>query len=467
MLIIDNILYETDHKWYGKELSGLIAHCKLNKIEIIFIKNSSDAINNRYRGFPIINISLNEIQESKPSEFTIPILLDEKLFNPIKTVKTMDVLYLKQGEIKRPISIQKFNSLFNAERKEIVFQEITRKVVYDLIDFLKVTKCIYIYDPQDFDAYFLRYIEIIATLQNAVVLYDYEDSQSKYAVNNHVSLNVRNMFLYKQERLYRDKFLIPLQREAMLNHTFMYYESFLNSSKLNENDKKTDISVITSTNRKHNIPKYIKQLGAQRYVKLQVILVTHGFILSEHEITKIKQEYPHLHIIVLNIPEHLPLGYCLNTAIEEINHDYVAKIDDDDYYFEFYLIDAWIAAQYSQADLVGKISTFTHFEGINLTISKQKNTRQKYNPFVMGATLFSKSSLMKKYMFSYLKTGEDSDFLRRIKKDDAIIYADHPYNFCIYRSDNLDAHTWKITDIEYMRNSNIEHFESLEESISF
>lgn len=467
LLIIDNDLYEADHTWFGKEISGIIANCKLNNIDIVFIKNSEKPLNNQYKGFPIINIVLNKVEVSQKFTVNIPLLIDESLFNPIKTVKTMDVIYFKKGKILRPISIQKFNSLFNAERKEIAFTEITKKIIFDLIELLKITKCLYIYEPQDLDPYFLKYLELIATLQNVVVLYDYEESDSKYAVNNNVNLNVRNMFLFKQEQSYRDKYLIPLQRDILINHTFIFYDKIEDLIITEGIEKKAYISVITSTNRKHNIPRYMKQLGAQSHVKLQVILVTHGFILSNNEIKKIQEEYSHMEIIVLDISEHLPLGYCLNTAIAEIKYDYVAKVDDDDYYFKYYLIDAWLAAKYSNADLVGKLSTFTHFEGSNLTISKHKNTRQKYNPFVMGATFFAKSSLMKKYMFSYLKTGEDSDFLRKIKQDNALIYADHPYNFCIFRSDNLDAHTWKITDIEYMRNSNIERFDRLEDNISF
>lgn len=466
-IIIDNDLYETDHKWYKKEISGLIAHCKLNKIEIIFIKNTLKPLANQFKGFSVINIKLNELSQLNSANMEIPILIDEQVFNPIKSVKTLDVIYLKKGEILRPFSIQKFNTLYNTDRKEIVFKELTRQIILDIVELVRISKCLYIYEPQDFDPYFLKYVELIATLQNAVVLYDYEDSKSKYVVNNNVSLNVRNMFIFKQEQTCRDRILIPLQREILLNHTFSYYGNIFNAAKHSVENKEIDISVITSTNRKYNIPRYLKQLANQKYIQPQVILVTHGFILKDVEIQEMNEKYPYMEIQVIYIPEHLPLGYCLNTAIAEIKYDYVAKIDDDDYYFKFYLIDAWLAAKYSNADLVGKISTFTHFDGSNLTISKHKNTRQKYNPFVMGATFFSKSSLMKKYMFSYLKTGEDSDFLRRIKQDNATIYADHPYNFCIYRSDDLDAHTWKITDIEYMKNSTIESFDSLEKNISF
>src|SRR5699024_10924964 len=121
-IIIDNDLYETDHKWYKKEISGLIAHCKLNEIEIIFIKNTMKPLANQFKGFSVMNINLNESSQLNSANMEIPILLDEQVFNPIKSVKTLDVIYLKKGEILRPFSIQRFNTLFNTDRKEIVFK---------------------------------------------------------------------------------------------------------------------------------------------------------------------------------------------------------------------------------------------------------------------------------------------------------------------------------------------------------
>jgi len=121
------------------------------------------------------------------------------------------------------------------------------------------------------------------------------------------------------------------------------------------------------------------------------------------------------------VSEDLPLGYRLNAGISKANHPYIAKMDDDDFYFENYQIDSWIAARYSVADLVGKYSTYTFSEGNNLTISKYNNTRIKYHNFVMDATFFAQNSLMRKYMFSHLQTGEDSDFLRRINEYEAVV----------------------------------------------
>jgi len=467
IVFIDNDIYETDHIWFDRELSGLMAHLKLNEIDVVVIKNSKKSISNNLMECSILEIDIDG--KSIPTKnITLPILLNEHRFNPIKPIKNLDVLYLKKGKILRPELIQKFHESLNPAREEIVYSKITRKFLLGLFEKIKQSKCIYIYDALDMDPVFLKYIELVSILQNTVVFYSGENLISRYAFVNETAYNINYMVIKKEDNHYIDKILLPLQRKVFLEHTFVNHhsiDSFYNKSIQDNNN--IEISVITSTNRKSNLTSYIKQMNKQKYVTLQVILVTHGFALDEKEKELLYNKDLNFNLEIVEAPKHLPLGYCLNTAITKVKNPYVAKMDDDDYYFEHYLIDSWISAKYTGADLVGKLSTYTYLEGSKLIISKHKNTRRKYNDFVMGATFFSKSHFMKKYMFSYLSTGEDSDFLRRINEDGAVIYADHPYNFCIYRSNDIASHTWKISDLDFMKNAKIESYDSPEKLLSF
>lgn len=48
------------------------------------------------------------------------------------------------------------------------------------------------------------------------------------------------------------------------------------------------------------------------------------------------------------------MGECFNNAVNIANGDYIAKMDDDDYYGEYYILDAINAFKYSGADIIGK-----------------------------------------------------------------------------------------------------------------
>lgn len=458
-IFIDNDLYERDHKWFNKEMNGLIAHSKLNDIEIIVIKNTAQKISNSLLDFYHININLEKRIEIFEKELTLPIIVDERQYNPIDSHKKLDILYLSNQKIIRTEGIQALHINIKPEREEFILSELTKKEIKALLSKVKEAKCLYIYNPERFDPVILRYIEIISTLQNTIVFYSSETIDSEIAtIDNDVNI-VNKLVIIIKNKLIREKECLPKQRIVFLENTFIKFEG-LNYTFNNPKDE-VGISVITSTNRKYNLEKYIENINQQAHVNLQVVLVTHGFLLSSEETKELYNRInKSIELEIVHINEEAPLGVCLNAAIKHIKYDYVAKMDDDDFYFKNYLIDAWIASKYSGADLVGKLTSYTFLENSKIIIMKHKNTHRRYNNFVMGATFFAKSSLMKKYMFSYLPTGEDSDFLRRINEDNAIIYADQPYNFCIYRSGNTGTHTWKISDLEYMKNSEIVSFDS-------
>lgn len=467
-IFIDNYLYEEDHNWYGKEINGLIAHAKLNNIKIIIIKNNSESIYNNYLDFPVIEITLNDKTINTKKRVFLPLIIDEHVFNPIDAQKKNDILYISRNKIYRTEGIQALHTNIKPIREEFVLDKLTRQNLYNLFDKIKEAKCIYIYNVENFDPILLRYIELISVLQNSVVLYSSDNTSSPYALNSNDIDLVNQLVILIKDKMSREKVCLPIQRKAFLMQTFSNYENLMKNSEEELSSSNVALSVITSTNRKYNLKQYIHRMNKQKHVNIQIVLITHGFTLTSGEKREIYATLNNnIELEIIPIDESLPLGYCLNTAIIKVKHDYVAKMDDDDFYFSNYLIDSWIAAQYSRADLVGKLATFSYLDGAKLIISKHKNMTRRYNTFVMGATFFCKSDTMKKYMFSYLPTGEDSDFLRRINEDNVSIYIDHPYNFCIYRSGDVGNHTWKISDLEYMKNSEIVSFEKPHNFLSF
>src|SRR5699024_144316 len=404
VVILDNDIYENDHVWFDKDISGLLSYLKLKNIKVYLVKNTTKKIPNTFLDYTIIELTDEFLtSEHHIDSIKIPILLNERIINSVNKSKSVDVIYMKKGELLRPFAIQDFNAALKPERQEIVFDTLSKKIIFDIIEKIKITKCLYIYYPSEFDPILLKYNEYISVLQNTIVLYSDTTLKSEIALVNDEMTNISIMSILHKDNHYRDKILLPLQRKVYLENTFTKYESIFELTKI-QKGVETDIpiSVITSTNRKHNLKDYFQQLINQKYINLQVILITHGFKLSDKEILKYHKDIHELDLKIIHVTDDQPFEYCLNKAISKIKYPYVAKMDDDDFYFEHYLIDSWIAARYTDADLVGKFSTYTFFQGSILTISKHKNTRRKYHPFVMGATFFAKSELMKKYMFSYL-----------------------------------------------------------------
>src|SRR5699024_2925119 len=91
-IFIDNEIYESDHIWYKREINGLLEHSKINNIRIIIIKNTEKKLQNTYMDYLSIEIALSNKNKNEDKKVFIPILIDEKIYNPADAVKEIDAL---------------------------------------------------------------------------------------------------------------------------------------------------------------------------------------------------------------------------------------------------------------------------------------------------------------------------------------------------------------------------------------
>src|SRR5699024_5265229 len=172
IVVLDNDIYENDHLWFEKDLSGLLSYLKFRNIKVYILKNTTKKIPNTYLDYTVIEFTHEALtKENQLNSVKLPILINERKINSVNKVKSLDVVYMKKGDLLRSFAIQEFNAALKPERQEIVFENFSKKIIFDIIEKIKITKCLYIYDPTDFDPILLKYIEIISVLQNTVVLY--------------------------------------------------------------------------------------------------------------------------------------------------------------------------------------------------------------------------------------------------------------------------------------------------------
>src|SRR5699024_5075062 len=125
--------------------------------------------------------------------------------------------------------------------------------------------------------------------------------------------------------------------------------------------------------------------------------------------------------------ENENLGLCLNKAISDSSHPIVTKMDDDDFYFEHYLIDQYMSMKYSQASVVGKYEAYYYFEQEDVIVKRSIGHYHEYGNFVLGATIMTTSKVMKDLLFEDIPKAVDTNFLRRAIEYGVEIYATHPF----------------------------------------
>lgn len=246
-------------------------------------------------------------------------------------------------------------------------------------------------------------------------------------------------------------------REVMLKHTYAHrVKDILSSIDIAYEQPKEKVSIMMATMREHFIDRILTNVGRQNYENIELIIVTQDF--SKQAITKLRNGLKKLKNLadfkILEINTEMSLGARLNKAAEQSTGTYLAKMDDDDFYFENYLTDMIIPFSYGNFGLVGKKETFIYLEESNQTVLRFHNTSHRITDFVSGPTLvFTKTAFNKVGGFNDVNKGEDSTIIEKLKKENLEIYASDPFNFIQWRGKNAQNHTWKVDSEFFLKNA--------------
>jgi spore maturation protein CgeB len=249
-------------------------------------------------------------------------------------------------------------------------------------------------------------------------------------------------------------------REVMLKHTYQSrVKDILASIDIAYNNSPEKVSILMATMREHYIDRILENLSRQNYSNLEAFVVTQGF--SKIGIQKLKdgigkiKNIKKFQIIEENNNE-ISLGERLNKAASYATGTYLAKMDDDDFYFENYLTDMIIPFSFGNFGLVGKKEIFIYLEGLDKTIIRYKNQSHRITDFVFGATLVIKKMIFDKIGgFIPVNRGEDSSILSKLKDLKVPIYASDSFNFIAFRSKDSNHHTWQTEDDFFLKNAEV------------
>lgn len=246
-------------------------------------------------------------------------------------------------------------------------------------------------------------------------------------------------------------------REVMLKHTYAHrVKAILASIDITYEQPKEKVSIIMATMREHFIDRILINIGRQNYENVELTIVTQNF--SKTAIMELRNGLENLTNLadfkILEINTEMSLGARLNKAAEHSTGTYLAKMDDDDFYFENYLTDMIIPFSFGNFGLVGKKETFIYLEESDKTVLRFHNTSHRITDFVSGPTLvFTKTAFNKVGGFNDVNRGEDSTIIEKLKKEKLEIYASDPFNFIQWRGRNAQNHTWKVEDEFFLKNA--------------
>lgn len=212
-------------------------------------------------------------------------------------------------------------------------------------------------------------------------------------------------------------------------------------------EKKPLVSIIMASMREHYIDRIITNIKRQNYNNIEFIIVTQSF--TNEGLKTLRKELAKLnnlraYKIVENNSDDT-LGERQNQAASFAKGEYLAKFDDDDFYFDNYLSDTIGAFSLGNYDLVGKAEFFIYLEALNQTVLiRDGKAANREMDFVSGATfVIRKEKFDELGGFVSVNQSEDSNLLKRLKESGGKIYSSDPFNFIVFRSANVTDHTWQ------------------------
>jgi 2-polyprenyl-3-methyl-5-hydroxy-6-metoxy-1,4-benzoquinol methylase/spore maturation protein CgeB len=249
---------------------------------------------------------------------------------------------------------------------------------------------------------------------------------------------------------YRHRFAHAGYREVLENHTYAHRLRAILDAVGIESPRIAPprITILAASNRPDHLDNLLGSLRRQIYPNIEVILLLNSDSYDRAAVEREAADLPRLK--VFQLPEAYTLAECLNHGLDHSAGDWIAKMDDDDYYGPHYLSDLMLATRYTDARVLGKRNYFCYVESRKQLAIRFADHEHRHVEFVLGATLLVHRDVFDEIRFSPVTRGTDTVFQDECRERGIRIYSTDPFNFILVRRADAFAHTWQISDEQFL-----------------
>lgn len=252
----------------------------------------------------------------------------------------------------------------------------------------------------------------------------------------------------------RDRAALRLTREVHTKHTFAHRAAVMADAVGVRLDRPgRSVSAVVPTNRAHEIDNIFQNIARQRYqrdIGVELVLVLHGLDLSHAELRSRARDAGVAEITLVVADQSMTLGTCMNLGVEAAGGDYIAKMDDDNFYGRHYLTDLVSAFGYTDAGIVGKWAHYVWLRSTGAVLLRCPYAEHRPERLVQGGSILMKGDVARELRFSDIPRAVDTDLLDRALEAGVMTYSADRFNFVSIRNGDRAAHTWTIADAALM-----------------
>ncbi|WP_062206353.1 glycosyltransferase [Demequina salsinemoris] len=236
--------------------------------------------------------------------------------------------------------------------------------------------------------------------------------------------------------LTRERRSVPQRRQALRSHSPLLTAA--TRSGAHRAHAVPSVSLVMSSMRPDRVLKTLRDLDAQTYPHLEIVLVGHGHPIPES--LRAAEFVNPVHFV--EVGSDVPFGTALATGARRSSGDLVMKVDDDDLYGPEFVWDIVLAYLYSSANIVGKTTEYMHVEGIDHTFHRKFATERYSRQVAGGAMLMSRGDLETTGGWRPTTNSTDRSVLLRFFREGLIAYRTSSLGYVYVRHD--DGHTWHV-----------------------
>lgn len=207
------------------------------------------------------------------------------------------------------------------------------------------------------------------------------------------------------------------------------------------------ISVILCTIRPEFKKNIFNNFFKQDFTDKELIIILNNDKMNLEDWKTETKEYKNVHVYKLS--EKTTLGECLNFGISKSSFNIIAKFDDDDFYSEVYLAEAYQAMVSNKADIVGKCTSYIYFEAFQELMIFRPGNENQFKPVLKGGTLVFKKHVWDHIKFENRAVSSDHYFLKAAKHKKFKLFSTSKENYLCIRRRDLSSHTQKLSSNKY------------------
>ena len=209
------------------------------------------------------------------------------------------------------------------------------------------------------------------------------------------------------------------------------------------------VSVLVATNRPEMTERIFNTVKEQDHKNLELVFALHGDGFEDSYPDFLKSDLP---VTVLRYPKETIFGHVLSGASSAANGEWIAKMDDDDWYGKEHVSDLLLAASYSEADLVGKGSEFVYLEEEDLTIRRDLGDSEVESRTIGGGAMLVKAEIFREINgWRELSRGVDVALIDDVVSNGGRVWRTHPFGYLLRRTKG--QHTWNVDDRYFLRHA--------------